>query len=77
LENPCSGVRKGLASRAEFRLRYRNELDAAGKMEELEKLAERSKKETLILLYATRDVSCNHATALKVMIENFVERSVA
>lgn len=53
----------------EFKLRYRNELDAAGKMAELEELAERAKTETVTLLYAASDGVRNHAVVLKKMIE--------
>jgi uncharacterized protein YeaO (DUF488 family) len=53
----------------EFRLRYRNELDAAGKAEELEELAERARTETVTLLYAARDEARNNAVALKKIIE--------
>jgi len=53
----------------EFRQRYRNELDAAGKMEELKELAERARTETVTLLYAARDETRNNAVALKKIIE--------
>src|SRR3990170_6246110 len=39
----------------EFQSRYRNELEAAGKMEELRSLGERARRETITLLYAARD----------------------
>jgi uncharacterized protein YeaO (DUF488 family) len=53
----------------EFRQRYRNELDAAGKAEELEELAERARTETVTLLYAARDEARNNAVALKKFLE--------
>lgn len=53
----------------EFRQRYRNELDAAGKMEELRKLAYRARTETITLLYAARDEARNNAVALKKILE--------
>ena len=53
----------------EFRLRYRNELDAAGKSEELKELAERARTETVTLVYAARDEARNNAVALKKIIE--------
>lgn len=53
----------------EFRLRYRNELDAAGKADELEDLAERARTETVTFLYAARDEMRNNAVALKKILE--------
>jgi uncharacterized protein YeaO (DUF488 family) len=57
----------------EFQVRYRKELDAAGKMEELKELAGRAKKKTVTLLYAARDDERNNAVALKKIIENFLK----
>lgn len=56
----------------EFRLRYRNELDASRKMEDLKKLAGRVKTETVTLLYAAHDKTRNNAVALKKIIEKFL-----
>lgn len=53
----------------EFQLRYRNELDAAGKAEELKELAERARTETVTLLFAARDEARNNAVALKKILE--------
>lgn len=53
----------------EFQVRYRNELDAAGKAEELEELAERARTETVTLLYAAHDEMRNNAVALKKFLE--------
>jgi uncharacterized protein YeaO (DUF488 family) len=55
----------------EFQVRYRNELDAAGKSEELKELAERARRETVTLLYAARDEALNNAVALKKILEKF------
>jgi len=62
----------------EFQVRYRNELDAAGKMEELKEIAGRAKTETVTLVYAARDETRNNAVVLKKIIEKFLkERSAA
>lgn len=62
----------------EFRLRYRNELDAAGKMEELKELADLGKTETVTLLYAAHDEARNNAVVLKKILEKFLKgRSAA
>jgi uncharacterized protein YeaO (DUF488 family) len=53
----------------EFQVRYRNELDAAGKTEELKELADRARTETVTLLYAARDEARNNAVALKKILE--------
>lgn len=57
----------------EFRLRYRNELDAAGKMEELRLLGARAAKETVTLLYAAADLERNNAEALKEILESLAQ----
>jgi uncharacterized protein YeaO (DUF488 family) len=57
----------------EFQVRYRNELDAAGKMEELKEIAGRAKTETVTLVYAARDETRNNAAALKKLIEKFTK----
>jgi uncharacterized protein YeaO (DUF488 family) len=53
----------------EFQVRYRNELNATGKTEELKELADRARMETVTLLYAAHDVIHNNAVALKKIIE--------
>ncbi|PWB63102.1 MAG: hypothetical protein C3F14_08835 [Deltaproteobacteria bacterium] len=62
----------------EFQVRYRSELEAAGKMEELKELAGRAKTETVTLLYAAHDETRNNAVVLKKIIEKFLKgRSAA
>jgi uncharacterized protein YeaO (DUF488 family) len=53
----------------EFQVRYRNELEAADKMEDLKELAVRARAETVTLLYAARDEARNNAVALKKILE--------
>jgi uncharacterized protein YeaO (DUF488 family) len=53
----------------EFQVRYRNELDAAGKTGDLKELAERARAETITLLYAARDEARNNAVALRKILE--------
>jgi uncharacterized protein YeaO (DUF488 family) len=53
----------------EFQVRYRNELDAAGKMEELKDLAGLAKTETVTLLYAAHDEARNNAVVIKNLIK--------
>jgi uncharacterized protein YeaO (DUF488 family) len=59
----------------EFRVRYRNELDAAGKMDELKALGERAITKTVTLLYAAHDEAHNNAVVLKKMIEKLSRQS--
>lgn len=59
----------------EFQVRYGNELDAGGKMEELKALGERARTETVTLLYAAADEAQNNAVVLKKMIEKLSRRS--
>lgn len=54
----------------EFRVRYRNELDAAGKMDDLRLLGARAGRETVTLLYAAADLERNNAEALKEILES-------
>lgn len=49
----------------EFRVRYRNELDAAGKMDDLRLMKERAGRRTLTLLHAAKDRGRNNAVALR------------
>lgn len=61
----------------EFQLRYRNELDAAGKMEELKALCERARTETVTLLHAAHDETRNNAVALKKILEKLSRQPAA
>jgi len=54
----------------EFRSRYQNELESAGKMEELLILGERARREAITFVYAARDEERNNAVAIKKLIEN-------
>lgn len=51
-----------------FQSRYRNELEAAGKTEELRSLGERARRETIMLVYAARDEARNNAGVIKKLI---------
>jgi uncharacterized protein YeaO (DUF488 family) len=53
----------------EFRARYRNELNASGKMDDLAKLAARARKGTVTLLFGARDRQRNNAAALREILE--------
>ena len=53
----------------EFQVRYRSELEATGRIEELRKLAERAKGETVTLLFGARDRERNHASVLRKILE--------
>jgi uncharacterized protein YeaO (DUF488 family) len=53
----------------EFRVRYRNELDASGGMEDLAKLASRARRGTVTLLFGARDRQRNNAAVLKEILE--------
>ena len=59
----------------EFQSRYRNELKAAGKMDELRILGERARKETITLVYAARDEAHNNAVVIKKLIETLSAHS--
>jgi len=61
----------------EFQSRYRNELEAAGKMEELRSLGERARRETITLLYAAQDEVRNNAVVIKKLIEKLSGHSAA
>lgn len=61
----------------EFQSRYRNELEAAGKMEELRSLGERARRETITLLYAARDEVRNNAVVIEKLIEKLSGHSAA
>ncbi|HYM39327.1 MAG TPA: DUF488 family protein [Thermoplasmata archaeon] len=52
----------------EFRLRYREDLKARSKWEDLRALGERAKKENVTLVYSARDEAHNQAIALKEMV---------
>ena len=53
----------------EFQRRYRDELEARGKLEELQELAERAERETITLLFGARDEAHNNAVVLKALLE--------
>ena len=61
----------------EFQSRYRNELEVAGKMEELRSLGERARRETITLVYAARDEARNNAVVIKKLIEKLSGHSAA
>jgi uncharacterized protein YeaO (DUF488 family) len=52
-----------------FRSRYRRELEAGGKTEELRSLGERGRKETVTLVYAARNEEHNNARVIQEVIE--------
>ena len=56
----------------EFRRRYRLELEARGKAEELRRLAERAKEGTITLLFGARDAEHNSAVVLKELLDEFL-----
>jgi len=78
---PSNALRKGFGHEPskwkEFQSRYRNELESAGKMEELRSLGERARRETITLVYAARDEVRNNAVAIKKLIEMLSEHSAA
>ncbi len=51
----------------EFRRRYRKELEAAGKWNDVEAIAARAKKETVTLVFGSKERERNQAVALKEM----------
>ncbi len=53
----------------DFRARYRSELSASGKREELGKLAARAKRGTVTLLFGARDRERNHAVVIQEVLE--------
>src|SRR5660397_69875 len=57
----------------EFQSRYRNELEVAGKMEELRSLGERARRETITLVYAARDEARNNAVVIKLSLIHISE----
>lgn len=71
---PSSVLRKWFAhdpSKWEkFQSRYRNELESAGKMEELRILGERARREAITLVYAARDEERNNAVVIKNLIRS-------
>lgn len=56
----------------EFQRRYRNELKAKGKLEELQELARRAKRETITLLFGALDEEHNNAVALKDLLKELL-----
>jgi uncharacterized protein YeaO (DUF488 family) len=71
---PSSVLRKWFAHDPskweEFQSRYRNELESAGKMEELRILGERARREAITLVYAARDEERNNAVVIKNLIRS-------
>jgi len=51
----------------EFRRRYRKELEASGRWKDVEAIAARSKKETVTLVFGSKERERNQAVALKEM----------
>ena len=70
---PTTSLRKWFghdpAKWTEFRRRYRTELTRSGMMEELRKLARRSSKGTMTLVYGAADEEHNQAVVLKELID--------
>ena len=56
----------------EFQRRYRNELKARGKIEELQELAGRAKRGTITLLFGARNEKHNNAVVLKELLEGLL-----
>lgn len=57
----------------EFRRRYRQELKARGKLDELQELANRARRERITLLFAARDEAHNNAVVLKELLEELLK----
>jgi len=76
---PSDGLRRWFHGKSsgweEFIGRYREELAAEGKTKDLRALCSRSKRETLTLLFAARNVGRNNAVALKILIEQADDRA--
>ena len=53
----------------EFQLRYRKEMEVAGKMDELRILGDRAGRGTITLVYAARDEERNNAVVIKKLID--------
>src|SRR3972149_7089482 len=60
-----------------FQSRYRHELEAAGKMEELWLLGERAGRENITFVYAARDEARNNAAVIKKLVETLCVHSAA
>jgi len=56
----------------EFQRRYQNELKATGKLEELQALAGRARRETITLLFRARYKERNNAVDLKELLEGLL-----
>jgi len=78
---PSNILRKGFGHAPskweKFQSRYRNELEAAGKMDEFRILGERAIKETITLVYAARDEARNNAVVIKKLVEKLSGHSAA
>jgi uncharacterized protein YeaO (DUF488 family) len=59
----------------EFRARYQTELQARGKLQELQQLAKRAVRERITLLFAARDEEHNNAVVLKELLEELLKPS--
>lgn len=57
---------------SEFKTRYRNELHKRGKIDELRKLADQARRQTITLLFAARDKLHNSAVVLKEMLDELM-----
>ncbi len=55
-----------------FSRRYRSELEARGKLDELRRLADRARRNTITLLFGARDLERNNAVILKQVVEELV-----
>ena len=53
----------------EFKRRYPEELETRGEMEELRRLADEAKRETITLLFGAGDEEHNNAVVLKELLE--------
>ena len=61
----------------EFQLRYRKEMEVAGKMDELRILGDRAGRGTITLVYAARDEERNNAVVIKKLIDMLSGHSAA
>lgn len=56
----------------EFRRRYRGELKTRGKLDDLQELARRAKRERITILFGARDEAHNNAVVLKALLEELL-----
>lgn len=57
----------------EFKMRYRKELESREKIDELRKLADQARRQTITLLFSARDRQHNTAVVLKEILEKLME----